>query len=443
MKCSRYNIVSPGATGEILLFNAVSAALAEIDAATAEDVKRLLASPSDIRSESDRELYDQLVYGGFLVSDSEDELSRLAAAHRQQRLNNPTLFLTVAPTLACNFACEYCFERRSGVRMDTRTECALIEFTGRQLPAVDRMYVTWFGGEPTLCLDTIERLQREFRVRCEAAGVELLPASIVTNGYKLNAAVARRLSARGVAEAQVTLDGPPRTHDTRRTLRGGGGTFDRIIENMAGAADHLRLAVRINVDGDNIDDAWEVLELLDRAGLMDKVHPYFAPVNAAETVCADMKGRCFSTEEFARRQVDLYKQLLKRGFSQVDYPEPPSGGHCGADSANSWVVAPNGLLFKCWEELSLEEDASVGSIFEGPGAGPAQRARLDRYLSLDAFDLAECRACNVLPLCLGGCPYQRLQNTPDHKGYCCSWKFNLGEMLQLRHVCEQRKEVKL
>ena len=444
MKASRYNRVAAveGAASR-LLFNSRSAALAQVDADSWQQIEALLADPAGAVTPQQRELLEQLTYGQYLVPDELDEVAALRADNRRLRTDGKTFFLTIAPTLSCNFACGYCFEStstRAPARMDRRIEQAVLAFADRHLTLARTFLLTWFGGEPTLCMKTIERLHPALSEMAAAGGVNLKTPSIVTNGYLLDAAMAARLKRLGILDAQVTLDGPARIHDVRRPLRTGGGTFDRIVHNLAEAASLLRVVVRVNVDAGNAEAASEVLEALDAAGVLSRVQVYFAPVTPSAGACADMRGRCLTSEGFAAEQTRLYRGLLDRGFARIETPDPCAGNHCGADSENGFVVGPNGLLFRCWEELSLEPATSVGSVL--PGAPSAvQRANKQRWRAWDPFQKSECVGCGVLPLCMGGCPLAGMRLASSTRGDCCSWKHNLMDMLQLRARCENGKEV--
>ena len=81
----------------------------------------------------------------------------------------------------------------------------------------------------------------------EARGVPML-INIITNGLLLTREVVDRLKPFGLNGVKITLDGDRATHDRMRPLRGGQGTFDRIIENIRAVADG---AISI---GGNFDD---------------------------------------------------------------------------------------------------------------------------------------------------------------------------------------------
>ncbi|MEW5925365.1 MAG: radical SAM protein, partial [Candidatus Zixiibacteriota bacterium] len=251
MKPSRYNLFVNSENGSILLFNSATAALAEIESDKIKLVEQLLYGTIPPQTEEQKQIYNYLIEGGFLVEDDPDEIAALKEECARMRYDKSTFLLTIAPTLACNFRCDYCFESHRGGRMTEDTEKALLRFFDSRVREAEKFYITWFGGEPTLCIDSIERLQAGFGEMAHKYNTQIQPSAIITNGYLLNRTNALRLKDAGVPAAQVTLDGPPRIHDARRKLPGGEGTFDRIVENLGEASDIMGITVRINVDRNN------------------------------------------------------------------------------------------------------------------------------------------------------------------------------------------------
>jgi uncharacterized protein len=440
MKPSHYNHIFEIEDGKTLLYNSASGALAEIDAESRPRLDRLLSRAGEAETDQDKELFDGLIEGGYLIDDKIDEPSLMKARSRRQKIEGATFSLTIAPTLACNFCCDYCFESQSNVRMKLETEQALLRFADREMARADKLLVTWFGGEPTLCLPTIERVQRGLAELSEKHKIKIHPASIVTNGYLMDKAMAERLKDLGVTIAQVTIDGPEDIHNRRRKLHSGRGTYREIMDNLAETADLLQILARINVDRDNAESAHEVLADLERHGILSKVQVHFAQVTSGTGVCADMRDRCFSGEEYSRSQVNLYRALIDRGIYRYDYPQVFGGVHCGALSDHYFVVAPNGLLFRCWEELSSDQTLSIGDIFTEEIDGDQQKNR-DRYRAWDPFTMNGCKACEVLPICMGGCPIMGMRQADPTKGFCMPWKYNLKDMLYVRYLCDAKKEV--
>ncbi len=381
-----------------------------------------------------------MIDNGFLVEDDCDELLLLEQESQLERNTETTLSLTIAPTLACNFGCDYCFEQHSAVHMSKGIERALLAFAKRHVEQAQVIQITWFGGEPTLCLSVIERLQAAFADLANLSGISLEPSSIITNGYLLDKSMATRLKAAGVAMAQVTLDGPREIHDIRRPLRNGRGSFDRIMANIEQSCKILSIVLRVNVDKDNIEASIQVVEDLRDRGILQNVNVHFAQVTASGEACASIRDRCFTDQEFSEQQASLYQKLFHRDIFMVDYPQAFSGGHCGAVSEGSFVVSPTGDLFKCWEELSLDTERSIGNVLDSAQTTHQENVATN-YRTWDPFRLKECRDCNILPICMGGCPIQGMQNGNPDKGACSAYKYSLEDMLYLRYLINSRKEV--
>ncbi len=422
----------------MLAFNSASTALAEISPDKYRAIQEILSSPGQLDSDEKRDLAGQLAAGKFLIPDHDDEMAELKVSNRAQRFGKDTFLLTIAPTLRCNFKCGYCYESQQPSTMNEETEKALLAFGERHLKRSQRLMITWFGGEPTLCLPIIERLQAGFRDLSSKHGVAVYPAGIVTNGYLLDAKTSQKLKDLGVRQAQVTLDGPRQVHDSRRKLHSGKDTFQRIIGNLKESAGNLSILVRINLDRRNAEHGYEVVEILEREGLLSSVNVYFAQVTATDGVCADVRDRCLSGREFSATVVELYKKLLADDFDKIAYPQSSSGGYCTADSDSSFVISPDGHLFKCWEEVSSDRSKSVGDVFSSE-LEPFQRRNLNRFLSWDPFEKEGCIDCNILPICKGGCPNAGMRHETEERGVCSSWKYNLKEMLYLKYLAEEKQ----
>ena len=439
MKPSRYNHFVELADGTILAFNSASGALAEIEKDQRSRVEYLLDHADAAETEQDTQLVDYLTEGGYIVPDDLDELTDFRDNSHSRRAQGTTLSLTIAPTLACNFNCDYCFENRSKVHMTPEIEQAVLDFADRHLGKVVRLRTCWFGGEPTLRMPTIIRLQTALREKAREYNVECPPALIITNGYLLTGETAQKLKDLDIANAQVTIDGPEEVHDQRRKLHSGKGTFRRIVDNLAEAAHILNIRVRVNVDKANVESAYEVIEALDHRGILPLIHLYFAQVKSYGEACVNVRDRCFCEEDFSRNLAKLYRKLFDMGVYRVDYPKVYGGVFCGAVAEGTFVISPNGHLFRCWEELSTDPQKSIGDIFSTEWTD-RQKKNLEAYRNWDPFKMDQCLECDILPLCLGGCPLHGMIKAVTDKGICSPWRFNLKEMLELRYHCETERQ---
>jgi uncharacterized protein len=442
MKSSRYNHFFEIEGGDTALaYNSYNGAMAEIEKENYTRILHLLVHPDHAESTQDNEFIQCLKEGGFLIADGVDQSAALRTKARRLRLEGAILTLTIAPTLACNFNCDYCYESHSGIRMSKETQQALLDFSDRYLTRAQGLRICWFGGEPTLCLSVINRLQNGLTELANKHQVDIIPGTIITNGFLLDADMAQHLKDLGISRAQITIDGPENVHDKRRTLRSGKGTFRRIVDNLSDTADILTINVRINVDKSNVDSTYEVIEFLQHRDILTKVKVHFAQVISSGAACADICDRCYGEEEFSHTLVNIYSRLFDNGIYRVDYPRVFAGASfCGALSEGYFVVSPTGHLFRCWEELSFDSSKSIGDIFSS-SPDDHQRRNLDAYTAWDPFNMSECKECSVLPICMGGCPLHGMKNPQASRGICLPWKYNLRKMIELKYLCETREKV--
>ena len=72
---------------------------------------------------------------------------------------NRPLSLEICPIMNCNFDCRYCLEvgRRHTGSMDDETADAVVKFVRKRIKETksNRLFIKWFGGEPTLEIERI------------------------------------------------------------------------------------------------------------------------------------------------------------------------------------------------------------------------------------------------------------------------------------------------
>jgi uncharacterized protein len=316
------------------------------------------------------------------------------------------------PWYGCNFRCDYCFQEDYGAKPQSLTEEILDsffahiarEFAGR------RKYLTLFGGEPLLPGDAARARIEAFLRRAADAHLEV---AVVTNGHSLVEYLPTLALAR-IREIQVTLDGPPETHDVRRILAGGKPTFATIADGIdaALAAGHT-VNLRSVVDRQNLSNLPELARIARERGWMG--NPRFKTQlghNYELHSChaAGGKGPLYSRVELAEdllRLVEDHPAFLeyhrpafsvsKFLFEHGELPKPLFDACTGTKT--EWAFDYRGNIFAC--------TATVGKPGEELGTfWPV--ARLDRevvgqWQERDTTALAECRDCAQALACGGGC----------------------------------------
>ena len=277
MKESAYNVCGRDAEGNHYLFNTRRGSAHVMSAGAYDDYCAAMnrAAGPEGASETLRDLIDK----GFLVDNNADELSEIISAHQKARQNREGLELLIAPSMACNLDCFYCFEsNRYAGRMSATVQSNVVRLVRRYFESgTKRLDVTWYGGEPLLAVCTMERLSKRLLSLCEEFGREYA-AEIVTNGTLMDHEKAQQLAAWSVKRAQITLDGVPELHDARRVPKNRKPTFSRILDGIAAAAALMQVTVRVNVCREGAERLEELLQILAARGLNRMVSVYVAPL---------------------------------------------------------------------------------------------------------------------------------------------------------------------
>lgn len=393
MKMSNYNFFVQKENNSYLAYNSRSNSLAVIKS---EDYKKYSDFVMLGKEIKDTKLIDDLKKGLFLIDENVDELKIIRYKMYRDRFNNHSLGLTIAPTSDCNFRCIYCYEKNSirKKEMTKEVEESIIKFIESQIEDLSSISIAWYGGEPLMRFDIIERLAKKIISLCDKNDVQYF-SSIVTNGYLLTPEIATKMVELKIQNVQITLDGRKEIHDKRRIMSDGKGTFDKIFENLKICKDILpEVNLRINVDQTNKEDVNYIYDLLKNENMQDKIIPYLGHVKDSNGCYKDEK--CVTTKEFS----DLtykFQSYTNRGL-RTFYPILRTNS-CGADSLFSFVIDADGGLYKCWDDIGITEK-SVGNIIDGI---TINMKNID-YMTLDPTLHPRCRDCKCLPICMGGCP---------------------------------------
>lgn len=438
MKSSAFNRYIQTHEGKTIAFNAMSCALAEIDDGFQAMMERIKTGELTDLNTQEKELLEQMRYGGYVVDKDMDELKVIQYRQLNGKYAQDSFGLTIAPTLACNFACPYCYEEPQDGLMKQKVQDDIVQAVEKMAKKGRDITITWYGGEPLVGKSVVFSMSERMIAIAEKYDVSY-NAYIVTNGYLLTDEIIDRLKDYKVYGAQITIDGPPEIHNTRRILKNSSEpTFDVIIANAKKMlAKDFDVTIRINIDKTNLEYIQPLLEILDAKDMKD-ANISLGQVTAYTDACNSVTESCLNTEEYAQVLLEYQKRLHDAGYNVVGYPYYPGvkANYCCADSTGSYVVDQKGDLYKCWNDIGNSE-RTVGNIsqLDGTVDEKAYRRNLD-YILWSPFNFEKCKNCDILPVCMGGCPYYgELQgNEPE----CEKWRYNIDEILLLTY--EQRKE---
>jgi uncharacterized protein len=392
-----YHDVRPG---EHVLYSVLNDRYVGLDAATLAAIESWTrgAKPPN---RDEREAQQVLVDDGFLVrSRAEDDAKLRAFLDRACDGIAGTMHVTLMPTLACNLACTYCFQKEhpAFTKMQEQTEHATLEWILRIIDerALSTLHIHYFGGEPLTRKEFMLRTAEALSASMAARGGKFT-WSCTTNGIALTRDFVERMLAFGQGSFKVTLDGDRDTHDQMRIYRNGRGTFDEILENVVACAP----LVRIHLGGNFLPEQKESFErLLDRieaAGLRGKLAGvHFKPIVDTLKSKASCAG-CGDKNE-AEVLVQLNKSIERRGLGikQLGGDETLEAllGPCELHWKNNYTIDPEGRVYKCPAVAGLP-GLDVANV---AAPGPEKVAPL---VALRPWE--QCGECAYLPVCVGGC----------------------------------------
>lgn len=412
-KYSRYNFKVKDKNNQSYLYNSLTGALAKLD----DDEERMLQQNGEAEKFPIGEKFlAELRFGGFLIDADFEELDLIRYQMQSARFDRKQLCLTIAPTMDCNFRCEYCYEkenRKSGL-MNESVISDLIHFIDERLDDCTGLNITWYGGEPLLAADTIHKISMQLINRCNDKDINY-SASMISNGYLLNRKNIEIINECQIKFIQITLDGDEESHDKRRYLANGNGTFGIILQNLKDNKDIIPpISLRVNIDKSNPKALYEVQNIIDSAELSDKVKIYPGRITSINGCCSS--ANCMTDEEFSALETEYYLET-KDGIHYL-FPRRIIS-NCCADHFRNCVIDNNGIIYKCWDDIGYA-DKSVGSLKDGIFPN---RTYLEYILTDPTMD-PECKNCSVLPICLGGCPHEFQTNRK-----CSKYKFSIAKIL--------------
>lgn len=423
MEWSIYNYLYYSKTArKHLLYNSLSNALIELSKAGYEAIQKIMKNPELMNEYSE---FAFLREQRFIVDSNDNEINKIVLTTLRQRFSSNLMSLTIAPTLSCNFACPYCYEgKKSKKRMTKSVQNSLIDFI-KQKEEIKHLSVIWYGGEPTMSINTMRYLTNEF-----VKLVDTYNAYMVSNGFLLDKAIPfiKELKISGI---QITLDGTQKTHDSTRCLFDGSGTFNKIMDNI-----HLLLSqeirpqitIRMNISKDNAQEY---------VALSNNLYKQFGnQVNLYPAFVHDYTGcgldNCI--DDSLGKATFIKKLYIKHGlYTGLIYPTR-SGKGCMRQTMNAFVVGPSGELYKCWHHIG-QNGKIVGSIME-PATFTNYGNLADMMISKDVIFDKKCRECVLFPSCYGGCADLKCNNAEC----CIPAKKLLEDYLDIHYLYKTKQQ---
>lgn len=394
-----YRDVRPG---EHVLYDVIQDHYVGVDGTTLEALARWSSSPPT--DEQELEVHNALRSEGLLVEDKGEDDLRLRGFLEAASNGMPgTMYITLMPTLICNLACNYCFQKDhpSFTKMQDPVEASTVEWILRRVDEAKsrKLLLHYFGGEPLTRKDLLLRTAEIFSASMAARGGEF-EWEITTNGLGLSVEFINAMLAFGPGSIKVTIDGDKETHDAARIYRNGKGSFDEILSRtlaVARACPSLQIRIGGNFKADQGASYERLLDRLEEAGMAGRFQMvHFKPVVDTDQKEGSTCTSCAQVEAEAETLVQLKTSVERRGLTRGNTQTSTPAGPCELHWKNSYVVDPEGLVYKCPAVAGMPELA-VNSVTAPKGV----KDRGAPLLTLRPWE--KCGPCPFLPVCVGGC----------------------------------------
>ncbi|EJG8058487.1 anaerobic sulfatase maturase [Escherichia coli] len=361
----------------------------------------------------------------------------------------------------CNLNCDYCFylEKQSLYRekpvthMDDDTLEAYVRHYIAASEPQNEVAFTWQGGEPTLL--GLEFYRRAVKLQAKYGAGRKISNSFQTNGVLLDDKWCAFLAENHFLVG-LSLDGPAEIHNQYRVTKGGRPTHKLVMRALTLLQKHhVDYNVLVCINRTSAQQPLQVYDFLCDAGVE---FIQFIPVVerlADETAASDglklhapgdiqgeLKEWSVRPDEFGEFLVAIFDHWIKRDVGKIFVMNiewafanfvgaPGAVCHHQPTCGRSVIVEHNGDVYACDHyvypqyRLGNMHQQTIAEMIDSP---QQQVFGEDKFKQLPA----QCRSCNVLKACWGGCPKHRFMLDASGKpglNYLCA-----GYQRYFRHL---------
>ncbi|MEL6148215.1 MAG: anaerobic sulfatase maturase [Chloroflexota bacterium] len=345
---------------------------------------------------------------------------------------NPQAFhlMTKPRGAICNLDCKYCYflsKERLYPGSDFRmSETLLEEYTRQFIDAqrVPEVTFAWQGGEPTLMGLDFYKQAVGYQQKHKKPGMSIYN-TLQTNAVTLDDAWCAFFAEHNFLIG-VSLDGPQPLHDAYRVDKGGAPTFDRVMDGIRLLQQHgVEFNILTTVHAANADHPLDIYRFLrDEVGT---AFMQFIPIVERDNDTGYQEGsevtdRSVGAEQYGQFLISIFDEWVRHDVGRVFVQifdvalaawTGNSPGLCIFEETcgTALEMEHNGDVYSC--DHYVEPAYKLGNIMEIP---------LTEIVAMDKqreFGLAKrdtlpdyCLQCDVRFVCNGGCPKNRIIDTP-------------------------------
>lgn len=342
-------------------------------------------------------------------------------------------------TNACNLACRYCFVQQNPKHMTLQTAKDAADWLAENAAGTENPSITFFGGEPLLRFEQVIKPLTEYIRRRYGSRYSL---SVTSNCTLMTEEKAAFLNENNVG-LLLSMDGDRTTQDANRPLRGGGSSFDELVNKLPLILRYWpTVTFRSTVTAKTAKSLYDNMLFAEKQGFAN----YFVMPNCFEPWSKD-------AIQTLREQMALYRDHY---ISKIQSGDPPiffsqlekqfakivqrnnciqmgerrnrrlcgSCGKCGLGANRFAGININGDVTACQEMFSRETEElfTIGNIYTG--IDDEKRKKLSDLWDSEPAKGDRCETCPLDRVCDGGCVANNYLKSSDmHKvpDIFCEW----------------------
>ena len=330
----------------------------------------------------------------------------------------------------CNLNCSYCYFLKKEALYPSSdfcmTEDVLENFTRQYIQAqrIPQVTFAWQGGEPTLMGLDFYRKAVELQKKYAPPGMKV-ENTLQTNATLLDDEWCHFFRMEHFLVG-VSLDGPKVLHDVYRQNKGGAGSYDSVIHGLELLKKHkVEFNILCTVNAANAPYPLEIYRHFRDELEADYIQ--FIPIVERINKRGEQRGnkvsnRSVTGEQYGDFLIAVFDEWLARDVGRVfvqifevafaKWLRQP-GGLCIFDPTcgQALAIEHNGDLFSC--DHYVEQRYRLGNIQKSSmvqlvGSARQRQFGMEKRTSLPQY----CMDCEVLFVCNGGCPKNRIRHTP-------------------------------
>lgn len=313
----------------------------------------------------------------------------------------------LVPTLGCPSNCEYCWSSEEDSEiMDVSIIGEVVEWLKNFRN--EAVTFTFHGGEPLLA--GYEFFKESLPLLAEGLS-DLKPAfAIQSNLWNLTPELAELFKEYEIPIGS-SLDGPEELNDLQR----GAGYYKKTMHGYEIAKKHdLQVSFISTFTSYSIKYKEDIFNFFLNNGLNLKLHPALPSLRDANP-----EKWALSPEEYGELLIYLLDQYLEN----IDRIELKNIDHLAKSvfirrgvvctfvdcMGDTFAVGPDGSIYPCYRFVGMPEYV-MGNVKDHPSM--EDLAQSDSWKLLHGFKDyvdSECKTCNYVKFCRGGCPYNALK----------------------------------